>query len=328
MHILVVGCGSIGRRHLSNLRQLGVERLSACDIQADRLEQVRLEIGDVETFSDLGAALAARPTASIICPITAYHIPLARQALEAGCHLMIEKPLSHSREGVDELLEMAERQGRVVMVAYSMRFHPGLRQVKAVLDAGRLGKIYSVRASCGQYLPDWHPWEDYRKFYMSKRALGGGAILDISHEIDYLTWFFGDVARVACMYGTLSDLEIDSDDLGEILFGFRSGVIGSLHLDLLQRTYRRTLEVVGSEGTLLWDYVKQQVEVFTVSAGGWESLPYTDERNVVFRGEAQHFLDCLAGRATPLVDGRSGKRTLEIVLAAKRAGDEGRTLAI
>lgn len=327
MKVLVIGCGSIGRRHLKNLAELGVSERVACDLSAARLEQVRSECGVEALHTDLDAALATGPDAAIVCPVTAAHVPVARRALDAGCHLMVEKPVSHTEAGVESLVRDAAERRRVFMVAYSMRLHPGLRRVEEMLRSGRIGRPLSARACCGQYLPDWHPWEDYRDFYMSREADGGGAVLDISHEIDTLRRYFGEVRQVAAMVSHLSDLEIDTDDCSELVLRFDSGVVASCHLDLVQRAYRRTLEVFGTEGTILWDYVSQSIQLYTVASAQWELVRYDFDRNRLYLDEAARFLAACRGEERPPVDGADGLRTLKVVLAAKRASREGRTVA-
>lgn len=319
MRILVVGCGSIGKRHIGNLLAADIKNIVACDINSERLNEVKSKYPEVHLGTDLNKALSNNLDGAIVCPPTYLHIPISKKVLEAGVHLMLEKPLSHTLEGVDDLIGTAARNKLVFTVAYTLRFHPGIRKMKELIDNNAIGRIYSVRAECGQYLPDWHPWEDYREFYMSKEALGGGATLDISHEIDYLRWFFGDVKELAAMMGTVSDLEIDTDDLSETILHFRNGVIANLHLDLLQRSYRRNCEIIGKNGTILWDYSKNSIRIYTAESEKWDEIAYEFDRNAIFVEEINHFIGCIKGETAPVVDARDAKETLKIVLAAKES---------
>jgi predicted dehydrogenase len=320
MHIVVIGCGSIGKRHLSNLHLLGVEDLSVVDVRLERLNEVPQTITNVRKFTDLDQALdQSNLDGAIICTPTCHHVSVAQMVLERGLNCMMEKPLSHSLLGVENVAYGLEARGLWMMVAYAMRFHPGLLKLKGLLDESAVGRVLSVRADCGQYLPDWHPWEDYRGWYMSKEDQGGGAILDSSHEIDYLRWFFGDVDELMAVVTKVSDLDIDTDDLSEVILRFRNGILGSLHLDLLQRAYRRTCTVIGTEGSIYWDYNTHTVQLYTAHSAKWQNFKYEFYRNAYFVDEIRHFLECLRGKAKPSVDFEDGRKTLEVVLAAKQS---------
>jgi len=323
MHIVVIGSGSIGKRHLSNLHKLGVEKLSVVDVRSERLDELSQTITNLEKFTDLDRALdQTNLDGAIICTPTCHHISVAQKVAERGLNCMMEKPLSHNLLGLEEVARGLEERGLWMMVAYAMRFHPGIVKLKALLDQNAVGRVLSVRAECGQYLPDWHPWEDYRSWYMSKEDQGGGAILDISHEIDYLRWFFGDVDELTGVVTKVSDLDIDTDDLSEVILRFCSGVLGSLHLDLLQRTYRRTCTIIGTEGTITWDYNAHAIQLYTANSGRWQTFEYAFDRNAYFIEELKHFLACLRGEAKPKVDFEDGRKTLQVVLAAKQSSRE------
>src|SRR5258708_28129834 len=176
--VLVVGAGSSGRRHMANLRKRGVQRLAAVDADAERLRPATEELG-VAGFPDLAPALAAfRPQIVFICPPPAFHVEHALQSLRADADVFIEKPLSHCLDGVGELSSEASNRGRVVQVGYNLRFHPGIRTLKRLVNDGVAGRILWARAEIGQYLPDWRPRQGYRQSYTARRRPGGGLIFD------------------------------------------------------------------------------------------------------------------------------------------------------
>jgi predicted dehydrogenase len=281
------------------------------------------------SYNDLDSALAQKPDAVLVTNPTSLHIPVALAAAEVGCHLFIEKPLSHTLDGVDELIAAVSRRHLVSLVGFNMRFHPGLQLIKRFLDENRIGRVVSVRAQVGQYLPDWHPWEDYRKTYSASRELGGGVILDLIHELDYLYWFFGPVRQVFCMAGHHSSLDIQTEDIAEILLVFESDIVASVHLDYVQRSASRTCHIIGEEGTIRWDYFANQVEVFDAALSRWLAFAQVGfERNQMFIDEIKHFLACLEGRQTSVIDVREGKRVLEIALAAKASAADARKLTL
>jgi predicted dehydrogenase len=317
---LILGCGSIGKRHLGNLLSARAGEVLAFDIRPDRANEVRARFG-IEVLVDLEQALARCPRVAFVTAPTSLHIPLALQAARHGCHLFIEKPLSHSREGVEELLATVRQQNLLTLVGCNMRFHPGLRMVKQLLQDNVIGRIVAVRAEVGQYLPDWHPSEDYRQGYSARSDLGGGVILDAIHEIDYVRWLLGPVRSVACFTGKLSRLDIGTEDTAALLLRFADGAVGEVHLDYVQRTYSRTCHVIGDEGTIRWDYSAGEVRLYSARTRGWETIsnPAGWQANQMYVDELNHFLRCLAGQEQPALDVVAAAQVLEVALAAKEA---------
>lgn len=313
---LIAGLGSAGKRHLSSLLSLGLRDIL---LLRTRPEPIR-EAPDLPVFTRLEDALAARPDLVVVSTPTSAHLEVAVPAAEAGCHLLIEKPLSHTWQGVENLLAIARRRRIVGLVGFDLRFDPGLRRIKTLLAAGTIGRITSLQAAVGQYLPDWHPWEDYRRGVSARIETGGGVLLDLIHELDYVPWLVGPVTEIACLSGKVSRLEIETEDTAEILLRFENGAIGSLHLDYVQRAPHRSCRLIGEEGTIVWDYFAQTVTWYTAACGQWQSFAYPDhQRNDRFLAEVTHFLACVEGREQPETDLATGSRSLQLVLAAKES---------
>jgi predicted dehydrogenase len=320
--VLVAGAGSIGHRHLKNLRQLGVQKLAVCDPEAERRAAIADELG-VETYQDFSAGLDARkPDVSFICTPPVLHVSQALQAVRTGAHVFIEKPVSHVLDRVDELAREARGRDRIVQVGYNLRFHPGLIQLKQLIDDGTLGRILWADAEAGQYLPDWRPAQDYRQSYTARSALGGGILLDGSHELDYVTWLLGKPTEVLCMAARVSTLEVDVEDCADVLVRFAGGAQAQVHLDFLQRAYARTCKLVGELGTALWDFTTREVRVFSAAESSWHDFPYTFEANDMYISEVEHFFHCIASGEAPRVDLAQAADTLRLVLAAKCAAAE------
>jgi len=317
MKILIAGLGSIGRRHLKNLLDLD-ER----DILLYRSMKSTLPDGDLADLpveTNLQKALAQQPYAVIVSNPTALHLDVAIPAVKAGCHLFLEKPISHNLDRVDELRSAVAKNGVQVLVGYQFRFHPGLLKIKQLLDEGAISKPISVHAHWGEYLPGWHPWEDYRIGYSARSELGGGVILTLSHPLDYLRWFFGKVASVWAFTDNLSDLELSVEDTAEIGLRFTSGVTGSVHLDYNQRPPSHYLEIIGAEGTIRWDNNDGAVRIFQTRVNVWETIPAPIgfERNHLFLAEMRHFLDVVRGKAEALCSLEDGIKTMHLAIAAQ-----------
>lgn len=318
---LIIGCGSIGKRHLSNLQQLGVRHLLAFDISKSRLREVGERFG-AETTADLPAALGSKVKVALVCSPTHLHLEHALQAARAGLHLFIEKPLAHKAEGLDELIGEVARRDLVTLVGCNFRFHPGLRRVKALLEKGAIGRVLAARAEFGQYLPDWRPQEDYRASYSAQRGMGGGVLLDRIHEIDYIRWLLGEVVEVYSMMGHLSSLEIDTEDTAEILLRFQTGAFGSVHIDYVRRTYNCRLDITGECGTIQWSYQDRRVCWYRADEEAWQSVQWPHyDGNVMYRDEMRHFLNVLEGNERSEQDVAEGRKVLQIALAAQRASE-------
>ncbi len=326
---LIVGCGSIGKRHIGNLQALGVTDMIAFDPRPDRRSEVSesFHIPVVERLED---AWPLQPEVAVIATPTVLHIPSAIEAARRGCHLFIEKPLSDSLEGVEHLLELARQKDLVTFAGFNTRFIPGIGKMKALIAEGAIGKVVALRAEAGHYLPEWHPWEDYRQGYSAQRRLGGGVILDAIHELDYVRELMGEVESVSCLAGKLSRLEIDTEDVAAILMRHRSGAISEIHLDYVQRARSRTCHVIGDEGTIRWHFVTGEVRCYRSATGQWETWTHPPDwqLNQMYVDEMRHFLDCLDGKDRPICDIWEGERVLRIALAAKESSPSGAAIRI
>lgn len=331
MRIVLLGAGSIGQRHLRNLRTLGHDVVAVCDPDGARLEAIRplvttrcrLVTDDVEAFG--GDAEAA-----VICSPPHRHLDQAAAAVRRGWHVFVEKPLAHTLEGTAALVDAAARAGRAVLVGCNLRFLPSLMLVRRLVDEGRIGRPLAARAQCGYYLPFWRPHTDYREGYGARDAMGGGIILDSIHEFDYLTWLLGMPREVFAYAGKVSTLEIDTEDNADILLRFDYGAVASVHLDYLQRTYRRSCDLIGEDGVIAWDYIAQSVTVYGKDDRRLEVFQESinAERNQMFLDEMRHFARCVTEGEPPVVDAAAARAVLEVALAAKASAAEGRPVVI
>jgi predicted dehydrogenase len=337
MKILVAGLGSIGQRHARNLRSLlgseveiiayrskGLSEISTNDADFASQDSVEQEYC-IRSFRDFAEAVAQGPNAVLICNPTSLHVPLALLAAEAGCHLFIEKPVSHSPDGLDRLASLVQKKGLHVLMGFQFRFHPALRLVKQLIADGAIGPVIHVQAHWGELLLNWHPEEDYRQSYSARADLGGGVLLTMSHPLDYLRWLFGEVAWVSAITAQVSGLDLDVEDLADIHVRFKSGVLGVVHLDYIEQPGSHVLQITGRGGTIRFDNSDGTVRCFRSKQDSWETFPAPNgfERNTMFLNEMRHFIACLNHQEEPLVTLTDGIKNLELVLAAKRAAASG-----
>ena len=228
--ILIAGLGSIGRRHLRNLVTLGETDIVLLRSHRATLPDDELVGYPVET--EITSALRKhRPQAVVVANPTALHLDVAVPAARTGCAILLEKPISASMKGVARFRSAIARSGTRVLVGFQFRFHPALLRAREVIRDGGIGRILSAHVHFGEYLPAWHPWEDYRKSYAARAQLGGGVLLTQCHALDYLPWLIGLPEAVSGFVGRLSDLDIDVDDTAEIVLRLAGGALGTIHLD-------------------------------------------------------------------------------------------------
>ena len=337
---LFVGLGGVGQRHLRNLRLLLGDDLDILAYRQRRNSPVLTnemaveQGGDLESkyrlrvFADLAEALAERPEAVIISNPTSLHLATARAAAEAGCHLFIEKPLAHEMEGVPDLLDLIERRKLVTFVGYQWRFNPCLVALKAAIEANTIGRVIAARARFGEYLPNWHPYEDYRQSYAARRELGGGVLLTQIHDFDYLGWLFGWPRRLFCVGGKLSRLEIDVEDTASTLMECTvDGQTVPVHLqqDYLTNPGERSCEVLGESGKIAANLTDAILRVWTAD-GKLATQQQFDviDRNKLFLDELRHFLACLDGAEKSHIPASEGARSLQVALAARESMASGK----
>jgi glutamate-1-semialdehyde 2,1-aminomutase/spore coat polysaccharide biosynthesis protein SpsF len=237
--------------------------------------------------------------------------------VRVGAHVFVEKPLSDTLRGVGQLISEARQRQRIVQVGYNLRFNAGLIKLKEVIDAGAVGKVMWVHAEAGQYLPDWRPWQDYSRSYSARRDLGGGILLDGSHELDYICWLLGRPTEIMCMAGKVSTLDVSVEDCAAVLMRFSSGAQAEVHLDFVQQGYTRTCKVVGESGTVVWDFESPELKLFLAKEKRWQGIPIDPAAEKMYVAEVRHFLDCVRSGKTPLVDLKQARDVLELVLSAK-----------
>jgi predicted dehydrogenase len=325
MNFLIAGLGSIGRRHLRNLVALGETDIVLFRTRKATLSDDELAGYPVET--DLHEALKKyKPDAVIVANPTALHLDVAIPAAEAGCSLLLEKPLSHSMERIDQLQSGLKQGGGRVVVGFQFRFHPGLVRAKQLIAEGEIGRVISAHVHFGEYLPAWHPWEDYRKSYAARADMGGGVLLTQCHSLDYLPWLLAEGVESAWGFtAKLSDLDVDVDDTAKIGLRFANGALGSIHLDYNQQPPAHNFEVIGTKGSLQWNLSDGATRIYRAEKKEWKVYPppAAFERNVMFMEEMKHFIAVVRGEIESSCPLEQGIRVQRLIEAIQRSNTSG-----
>jgi len=340
MKFLIAGLGSIGRRHFRNLLALGEKDIVLLRTRKATLPDDELAGYPVET--DIHEALSKhKPDAVIVANPTALHMDIALPAAEAGCHILLEKPIADSLERIDELRNAAQKSGSKILVGFQFRYHPTINKARELIQTGMLGKVLTVHAHWGEYLPQWHPWEDYRQSYAARDDLGGGVIRTLTHPLDYLRYLIGEIDSLWSFNSHISTLELDVEDVAEIGLKFTNGAIGGVHLNYFQRPPVHRFEIVGTQGTLRWDNADgilhfQQLSTPFGSFSDTPPAPVTQtftlpqgfERNQLFVSQTRHFIETARGETEPICNLEDGVMALRLALAAKESQQTNQSIKI
>jgi predicted dehydrogenase len=323
---LVVGSGSIARRHLANFHQLLPGAEVGCVSASGR------SLADGETtattqLQSMAAAIAWSPDLAVVASPAPLHLEHAVQLLEAGVPVLIEKPLSNSLASARAQAPLLALHQDRIEVAYNLRFLSSAKRMKTLIDEACVGRILGIRIEVGQYLPDWRPQADYRRQVSANRSLGGGVLLELSHELDYLTWLFGSFDKVFCIASNSGQLEIDVEDRADILLS-RGDLTAQVHMDFLQRRASRSCKVIGSTGTLHWDLIANRIVLEQPSGDKVLFSDPTVDRNEMYIEMLRGLIELATGKTTPRINLTEGIAVLEMIDAMRESAASGRQVSL
>jgi predicted dehydrogenase len=340
MKTLIAGLGSIGRRHFRNLIALGENDIVLLRTRKATLPDDELAGYPVET--DLAEALQKhKPDAVVVANPTSLHMDIAIPAAEAGCAILLEKPIADDLSRIDELRNAAKKNNNRILVGFQFRYHPTLNKAREIIQSNGIGNVLTVHAHWGEYLPNWHPWEDYRSSYAAREELGGGVIRTLTHPLDYLRFIIGEVDALWSFNDHISPLELDVEDGAEIGLKFKNGAIGGVHVNYFQRPPVHRLEIVGTSGTLRWDNADGTLSHYQMPDEFGSITPQPSaaietryqvpdgfDRNLLFIAQTKHFLAVARGEVDPICSLEDGTRSQEMAQAARMSQSSGRAISL
>lgn len=299
MKFLVCGTGSIGLRHLKNLKYLGQNDIIVYSTGKSLMLGVKEEIKDFKVYDNLKKALEEKPDVCMITNPTSMHIDVALKAAKAGCHLYIEKPLSNSLKDLDLLKKIVDEKKLTTLITYQFRYHPHIIKLKEIFNSleNIYGKALYVTTEWSEYLPDWHPWEDYKQGYSARKDLGGGVLLTQIHPLNYLNYIFGEIKDVKINKIATNILNIEVDDIADLLLLFENGMSGHIHIDFLQKPRVHTMKIITSKGRFEWDYHQNNL-IFINMQGNKEIFENEGfERNDMFINMLRDFIQAVKNKS-------------------------------
>lgn len=315
VRILVFGFGSVGRRHAENFSSLGCKVL-ICDTLRDRASQAE-KMGFQSVSPSLTDLRRLNLDASVIATPPDSHYGLATRLIEAQIPVLIEKPVTRTLDEAKQIARILRSSPSLFMLGYTWRWWPSIARIREILISRELGKPLHVDMFMSAHLADWHPWEAYEDFYMAHAEQGGGALLDESHWIDLMVWFFGTPKSIFAKVGKKSDLNISSDDSADILCFYEDGMTVSVHLDLFGRPHKKSIRITGEAGTLNWSSDPDCLQVWSKKSSDGQVQGYGGERNEMFLREGEEFLASLNGEYPPSCGITDGVEVMKVVEAAR-----------
>jgi hypothetical protein len=323
----IVGLGSIGRRHLRVLKTIRpeIEVVLVRSGKGGDWPEEDLASFDVRTAAD---AVSIGVDAAIIASPAPFHVEQAKTMVKSGIPVLIEKPLSDRKAGVDELAALAKKNDVKALIGYVLRYSKSFQNFLAKVKSGQVGDPLFVHVECGSYLPDWRPEQDYRKTASAKTELGGGVLLELSHELDYANTLFGPLECVNAIVKNTGSLGVDVEDFAHMVFLSKSlGCPVMVSIDFCRRDAVRTCSIHGTQGTLCWDGINDKV-TWQSASGAVEIETFFIERDEMFCHQIKHFLECIESEEKPRVTIDDAAEVLDLIEAAKRANIGNRAVGL
>ena len=329
--LLIVGGGSMGKRHYRMAKEL----LPNAEIRLlTRYKNSKNSFISIENQIDLEEAIFFKPQATILANPASKHIELANIFSSLGSHLLIEKPVSSATNGVLDLIKFCEINSLVLLCGYNLRFLSSLERFRNIVSNGLIGNVLSVQVSVGQNLESWRPNIDYRSSVSASRELGGGVLLELSHEFDYLRWIFGEIDWVYGFLSKQSQLEIDVEDSAQVIVGFvpsnkGRSLVANISLDFFRYDPIRQCVAVGDRGSLRWNGIEGVIEIWDRDNKKWcIDSQFSSEIEDSYRREWEHFLGCIINCSRPKISGIDGYKVMQIVEAIRLSSQLGTTVKV
>jgi spore coat polysaccharide biosynthesis protein SpsF len=257
---IVIGCGSIGQRHIRNLKNIGIKSIFAFRTRKGFHQDLPRELGVIE-LNNWSAVAKEKLDVAIISNPTSLHLDTALNCIQNVKGIFMEKPLSNSLEGVDGLISLINKNNTVFFMGHNLMFHPIVLNIKKFINLNDIGKMINIQCQVGHWLPDWHPYENYKESYFAKKKLGGGATLTLIHEIHMAIELAGKPMEVCGMQSSSSLLDVDKniDVISDIMIKHNSGCVSQIHMDYVQKPFHRSGLITFERGWISYDFSEQKV---------------------------------------------------------------------
>lgn len=316
-NIAVIGLGNIATRHRRNLKLLFPEAKLIAMSASGRVPKE--PVGDSDHIAEsINEIVQSEVQFAIIASPAPFHAQHAIPLLQAGIPVLIEKPVSVTQADAQALIDAEANYQTPVAVGYCLRYLPSAQKVRQMLQKGVIGTLYNAFIEIGQYLPDWRPTKDYRETVSAKAELGGGVLLELSHELDYAQWILGSLIPRHVILRASEELGLEVEDNADLLMTTMKGAVVNIHLDFLQRKAHRKCRFIGSEGCIEWDLIQNEVVLITArdkqviySAPEWD-------KNKMYLEMVTDFIRKINGQPNQSITLQEAERTVGLIVEMKK----------
>lgn len=266
-NILIVGYGSAGKRYHRIIKKyFFLNKLKIFSLNKKNKKKIFIKkLSEIKNFN---------PQLAIICTPATKRIKIIKFLIDLKTNLLIEKPLAFNYVEAKKISKYINKSKLIVKVGYNLRFLNSLKTLNSLIKSKILGKIYFVDIFAGQNLLNWRKKKDYKNTVSAQKKLGGGVLLELSHEIDYVNWIFGYFDRIFCKNSKISDLKIDVEDNAKILLFSKNKYTINVNLDFCRQDPIRICHVVGKNGSLIWNGVKNKLLYFSNKKKNWKNIRF------------------------------------------------------
>ena len=330
MKFLVIGLGSIGKRHIRNLIHLKIhpKNITGYDPRLDRINEVR-NYGVTNFISNLSNIKNKEFDGAFICSPTSMHIKQSIIIAKRNINLFIEKPLDSKITHVKKLQKLEKEKKINILITYPFRFSDHANTFKNLIDKKVVGKPLYFKGEFSEYLPDWHPYEKYNSFYMAKKSMGGGSILDQSHILDIAHFVFGDFKKIInCFNSKISNLKVAADDIADIVIETKKGLIGTIHQDMFGREHKKYMDVYCEKGNILWNVYDCSVTVYNAKTKKYKKYKHKIDHNQMYLNQTKHIFKLIQKKTKPKVTLSDGVHTLKTILKAEKMSKLNKSIKV
>jgi len=333
--ILFIGLGGSGQRHLRLFKQNTPEGTQLLayrstsktptlnpDFTVNKSESLE-ELYGVKIYENLNDALGSSPDLAVISTPSSLHIDYAQLCAEKGINVFVEKPLSHSLQGLKKLEDAILSNNLFLQVGFQRRYHPHFNEIKRIVGEGEIGEILNATMTVSSYIPFWHPYEDFKELYACKKDLGGGVLLTEIHEFDLCLWYFGKPIAVTCVGGTYSNVGLDVEDTAHVIISYKKFSV-QVNLTFWQKHTERSLFISGEKGCLSWNQDENSLKIKNYQNNSEVTKNIEMNNDSMFNSQVKDILTSTSDKSS--INLNDSYLSIAIVIAAKKSMEEKRTV--
>ena len=287
-----------------------------------KISNQNVEFAD-QIILTLEAAINENVDIAIVASPSSFHATHVKLLLQLGIPTLVEKPVTSNLQDAQDLIRIHNQTHTPVAVGYCLRYMPSSIKMKSLLDQNVIGTIYNAFVSVGQYLPDWRVSKEYKNSVSAKKSLGGGVLLELSHEIDYIQWLLGPMGIHYAQLRCSSELDLEVEELVDLILVSKTGIVCNVHMDFLQKKADRTCSLIGEKGRLDWDLLSNTIQLHTREMSTCLFSEVDWDSNQMYLSLLSDFLDLTAGRQNSTIDLKQATSTIELIDSIKSHAVKG-----